>query len=125
MPMKAHPVQSVGLGGDGDEIAALQEVESEFGVRLDYTDAHNWGSAGDVYAALQKALPPEEADKPDTWDRFAKALCRETGISPSSISPESELLAESRIWIQVANVSGLFWSAIAIAAIVSIGWMLL
>ena len=125
MPMEAPPAQSVGLGGDGDEIAALQEVESEFGVRLDYTDAHVWGSAGDVYAALQKALPPEEADKPDTWERFAKALCRETGISPSSISPESELLAESGIWIHVANVSGIVWSAIAVAAIVSIGWMLL
>jgi hypothetical protein len=123
--MEAHPVQSVGLGGDGDEIAAISEVEDEFGVKLDYTDAHNWHSAGDVYAALQKALPPGEADKPDTWKRFAKALCRETGISPSSISPESELLAESGIWIHVANGSGIVWSAIAIAAIVSIGWMLL
>lgn len=125
LPMEAHPAQSVGLGGDGDEIAALQEVENEFGVRLDYTDAHNWQSAGDIYAALRKALPPEEADRPDTWKRFAKALCRETGISPSSISPESELLSESGIWIHVANVSGVFWSAIAIAAIVGIGWMLL
>jgi len=123
--MDAPPVQSVGLGGDGDEIAAISEVENEFGVKLDYTDAHNWQSAGDVYAALRKALPPEEADKPDTWERFAKALCRETGISPSSISPESELLAESGIWIHVANGSGIVWSAIAIAAIIGIGWTLL
>ena len=125
MRMDAPPVQSVGLGGDGDEIAAISEVENEFGVKLDYTDAHNWQSAGDVYAALRKALPPEEADKPDTWERFAKALCRETGISPSSISPESELLAESGIWIHVANGSGIVWSAIAIAAIIGIGWTLL
>ncbi|MEO6217135.1 MAG: hypothetical protein ABIO86_13980 [Sphingomonas sp.] len=123
--MEARAAQSVGLGGDGDEIAAITEVETEFGVTLDYTDAENWASVGDVYAALRKALPPEEADKPGTWARFAQALCRETGISPSSISLESELLAESGIWIHVANGSAMLWSAIAIAAVVGISWMLL
>lgn len=91
--MEAPAAQSVGLGGDGDEIDAIGEVETAFGVTLDYSDAHNWSTAGDVYAALLRALPPPEAEKPDVWDRFAAALCRETGISPSRISPDSELLA--------------------------------
>ena len=123
--MEARPAQNVGLGGDGDEVSAIREVEDAFGVRLDYTDAHNWYCAGDVYAALRKALPAEEADKPDIWDRFAEALCRETGISPSSICPESELLAESGIWVHVVNGSALFWKALALAAAVGLIWALL
>lgn len=123
--MEARPVPNVGLGGDGDEVSAIREVEEAFGVRLDYADADNWHCAGDVYAALRRALPADEADKPDVWDRFAEALCRETGISPSSICPESELLAESGIWVHVVNGSALFWKAMALAAVVAVGWMLL
>jgi len=117
--------RSVGLGGDGDEISAIREVEDEFGVRLDYADAHNWHGVGDVYAALRRSLPAAEADKPDVWTRFATALCRETGISPSSISLESELLSESGIWVHVAKGSVFLWSILALAAVIGIGWMLL
>lgn len=124
MPVKAR-ARSVGLGGDGDEIAAIREVEEEFGVRLDYANAHDWATVEDVYAALRKALPAEEADQQGVWDRFAQALCRETGLSPSNIRLTSELLSEDGIWVHVANGSAVLWSAIAIAAVASIGWMLL
>jgi hypothetical protein len=122
--MKA-PSQSVGLGGDGDEIVAIREVEREFGVKLDYTDAHEWSTAGDIYAALFRALPPGEADRPGVWDRFAVAICRETGISPSDLSLESELLSESGIWVHVVDGSAMVWTVIAIAAVAGIGWLLL
>ena len=122
--MKA-PSQSVGLGGDGDEIVAIEEVEREFGVRLDYTNAHEWSTAGDVYAALLRALPAGEADQPGVWDRFAIAICRETGASPANLTLESELLSESGIWVHVADGSAIVWTAIAIAAVVGIGWLLL
>ena len=68
--MKMHPPQSVGLGGDGDEVSAIQEVEAEFGVQLDCSDAPNWATAGDVYRALCRVLPAEEAAKPDLSERF-------------------------------------------------------
>jgi hypothetical protein len=123
--METRPIQSVGLGGDGDEISALREVEEAFGVRLDDADADSWHCAGDVYAALLRALPTGEADQPGVWDRFAEALCRDTGISPSSICPESELLSESGIWVTVANGSAMLWSAIALAAVIGVGWLLL
>jgi hypothetical protein len=123
--MDAPRSQSVGLGGDGDEISALREVEEEFDVRLDYTDAAKWNTVGDVFAALQRALPAVEADKPEVWDRFAKALCRETGISPSRISHNSELLSESGLWVHVANGSAILWSGAAIVAIVGVIWLLI
>ncbi|PSJ36487.1 hypothetical protein C7I55_25785 [Sphingomonas deserti] len=123
--MNPRPNHSVGLGGDGDEIAAIGEVEAEFGVTLDYADAHNWTTAGDVYAALRRALPPKEADKLDLWDRFADALCRETGVQPSSLTPESELLCEDGVWMHVANGSAILWSTVAAAALVAVGWLLL
>jgi len=122
-PREARP-RSVGLGGDGDEISAIEEVEAEFNVTLDYTNAHEWVTAGDVYAALCMALPAGEADRPEVWDRFARALCRETGVPPSDISPESELLCEDGIWVHVANGSTALWIAIAILVVAGIGWML-
>ena len=119
------PSQCVGLGGDGDEITAIHEVEQEFGVTLDYSSAHEWSTAGDVYAALLRALPAGAADQPGIWDRFAIAICKETGISPSNISLESGLLAESGLWVHVVDGSALLWPVIAIAAIVGLGWLLL
>jgi len=35
------------------------------------------------------------------------------------------LLAESGIWVHVGNASALFWSVIAIVAIVGLGWLLI
>jgi 8-oxo-dGTP pyrophosphatase MutT (NUDIX family) len=120
-----RPHHNVGLGGDGDEVAAIREVEEEFGVRLDYTDAQNWVTAGDVYAALCKALPPEELENPGVWGRFAEALCRETGIPASTLTAESGLLAEDGLWISVADGSALIWSTAIAATLVTIGWLLL
>ncbi|MBL8651720.1 MAG: hypothetical protein JNL35_15115 [Sphingopyxis sp.] len=77
--------ENLGLGGDGDEISAIQDVEDEFGVRLDYSCANTWSTVGDVYTALLAQLSPEEAAQADVWDRFSKAIGRETGISPSTI----------------------------------------
>ena len=101
--MNAQLPQSVGLGGDGDEVAAIQSVEAAFGVRLDCSDAPNWRTAGDVYRSLLRALPADEAAGPNIWNRFAKALTRETGVDPKSIQAESTLLApESPLWVRLA-----------------------
>lgn len=91
-----HPPQSLGLGGDGDEIAAITEVERCFGVRLDYSESQSWKTAGDVFAALQRALPAELAAADDTWARFAKAISLETGVDHSRVTHETSLLGEHR-----------------------------
>jgi hypothetical protein len=77
--------QSVGLGGDGDEIAAIEDVERAFGVTLDTADAAGWVTAGDVYASLYRVLPPERLAEGDLWPRFASALAGGAGVDPDSL----------------------------------------
>ena len=88
--MRRASIPGVGLGGDGDEIEAIERVEKCFGVKLDLSNARNWRTAGDVYGALCKALPPEEGEKAETWMRFARALGEDAG-DPKYIEPDSLL----------------------------------
>jgi len=88
--MRDRNIPGVGLGGDGDEILAIERVEECFGVKLDLSDAGNWRTAGDVYRTLCKALPPGEGDKAETWTRFAWALGEDAG-DPKYIEPDSLL----------------------------------
>ena len=90
--MESIAPTSVGLVGDGDEVAAIREVERAFGVKLDFDDAPKWLTAGDVFASLLPTLPPDEAEKPKTWDRFAEAIASETGVDPKKIVPGSTLI---------------------------------
>ncbi|HZF96278.1 MAG TPA: hypothetical protein VEZ20_15555 [Allosphingosinicella sp.] len=90
--MEAEPPCSVGLAGDGDEIAAVDHVEAAFGVQIDVGDAPRWRTAGDVFESLLKALPPATASDPATWERFTEALAFETGIEPRLIARNSPLL---------------------------------
>ncbi|MDF7777194.1 hypothetical protein P1X14_18185 [Sphingomonas sp. AOB5] len=108
---------SVGLGGDGDEIAAILDVEREFGVILDKADAPNWGTAGDVHASLIRALGTDATADPVIWDRFAAALAMETGVDPGTIMPESPLLAPHTPWGWVAAAGAILFIAIGIALI--------
>jgi len=103
--MDEHKPVSVGLGTDGDEIAAIDEVEAVFGVTLDYADAPNWETAGDVFRSLLNVLPADIANAPDTWDRFATALTHETGVDPATITPDSPLLDEATAWRGLGNLS--------------------
>lgn len=106
-----RPPLSLGLGGDGDEIAAIKEVERCFGVLLDYSDSESWMTAGDVFAALQRALPADKAAAHDTWARFVEAISSETGVDPSRVTHETLLLSQhrfdSRILLAVAILTGL------------------
>lgn len=103
--MEEEQPVSVGLWGDGDEIAAIDEVEATFGVTLDYADAPTWQTAGDVFRSLQNSLSAEVANAPDTWDRFAAALTHETGVDPATITPDSPLLDEAVSWRGLGNLS--------------------
>jgi hypothetical protein len=84
-------IKTVGLVGDGDDLAALEEVEREFGVSLREEDAPHWRTAGDLFASLVRVLPADVAGDAATWTRFAQALCRENGTDPHLISEMSPL----------------------------------
>jgi pyruvate carboxylase len=119
--METRDPQSVGLGGDGDEIEAITDVERAFGVKLDYGNAGQWITAGDVFDALLVAIPASERAQTDLWERFAKALCGITGVDPRSIEPASPLLSQCRFWGRVADASAVVWIALALGLAGAVG----
>ena len=123
--MAEQKLKSVGLGGDGDEIAAIDDVERAFGVRLDNADASRWLTAGDLFRSLQKALPAEAINSPDLWRRFTVALCGQTGVDPDDIEMDSPLLSRSRLWVHVANASAVVWIAAAATMVALVVWALI
>lgn len=99
-----HPPISLGLGGDGDEIDAIRDVEQEFGVQLDYTGACEWLTVGHVFAALKESLPPERAESSDVWPRFVQAISAETGVDPSRVTVDTLLLGKATFDWSVAVI---------------------
>jgi hypothetical protein len=85
--MLAH----LNLVGDGDEIAAIEAVEREFGIGIDTSDAGMWFKVGDVYAALLRSLPGGAA-QPSVWERFCSALATESDDDPAHIAESTRLL---------------------------------
>jgi hypothetical protein len=120
----ATPPQSVGLGGDGDEIVAIDDVERAFAVELDQADAAQWHTAGDLFASLCKALPDGIRDD-GLWSRFTEVLTEQTGVDPRAIEKDSPLLSQSRLWVHVANASPAVWIAAAVGLLALVGWALL
>lgn len=123
--MSATPPKSVGLGGDGDEIFAIDDVERAFGVKLDKADAPHWHTAGDVFVSLCKALPDDVGDDDGLWARFTKVLTDQTGVDPKVIEKDSPLLSQSRFWVHVANASAVVWITAAVGMLALVGWALL
>jgi hypothetical protein len=102
--MEAAPPCCVGLVGDGDDIAAIGDVEEAFRVTLDDQDVPGWLTAGDVFESLLKTLPPDAATDPSVWERFATALALETGINPDRIEKNSPLLLPGKgTWGEVKD----------------------
>ena len=122
--MSATPPKSVGLGGDGDELFAIDSVERAFGVKLDKADAAKWHTAGDVFASLRQALPTDVPDH-DLWSRFTEVLTEQTAVAPEAIERDSPLLSQSRFWVHVSNASAAVWIAAAMVVLGLLGWTLL
>ena len=117
--------KSVGLGGDGDEICAIEDVERAFGVTLDKGDAQHWVTAGDLFLSLQKALSVEDRDDPETWVRFTEALVEGTGVDPMALEKDSPLLEHPLFWVQIANASPAVWIAIGASILAFMAWSFL
>ena len=86
-------METIGLGGDGDELDAVLALEEHFAVALDYRDASGWRTAGDVFQSLLRALPAEKRHRGELWPDFATIMCRETGADPSHVGADTLLLA--------------------------------
>lgn len=86
----------LGLGGDGDEITAIEDVEREFGVGIDTGNAACWRTTGDVFDALLPSLPDYVAKQPSTWPRFCHALSQVSGDDPRQIERQTILIGRPR-----------------------------
>ncbi|HYJ81864.1 MAG TPA: hypothetical protein VEW26_03345 [Allosphingosinicella sp.] len=86
--------RSLGLGGDGDEVDAVECVERTFGVAFAVADCESFETVGDVWAALIGEMRLDEAAAAPLWPRFATAIASETGVDPARIGPGTRLLAE-------------------------------
>jgi hypothetical protein len=54
-------LKTIGLGGDGDEVDAIERVEAAFGIVFDHADCERFVTVGDVWRALLKELRVDEA----------------------------------------------------------------
>lgn len=86
-------LESIGFGGDGDQVDAFRALERHFGVSIDDAQCDRWLTAGDVFTALLQALPEEQRDSRHLWPVFAKIMCDETGADASRLGHDTLLLA--------------------------------
>ncbi len=84
-------LESVGLGGDGDEVIAIENAFARFGVDVPVEDAPNWVTVGDVWSSLCRALP-KAPYQPDAFLRFCTALAYETAVDPKKVDENTRLL---------------------------------
>ncbi|MGC5798308.1 hypothetical protein J4O76_14705 [Sphingomonas sp. NFX23] len=106
MAGKKRMLDQLGLGGDGDEIEAIEDVERDFHVKIDTTTAIEWRTVGDVYNALLLVLPDYVKAQPTTWRRFCRALCQVTGDDPEAVGRDTILIG--RPWGVIAGIRRLF-----------------
>jgi len=88
-----EPLESIGFGGDGDEVDAFLALERHFGVSIDDAHCSEWRTAGNVFNALLQALPEDQRRREDVWPSFARIMCEETGADASRLGPDTLLLA--------------------------------
>ena len=87
-------LSSLGLGGDGDEVDAVECVERTFGIAFAIADCERFETVGDVWTALLREMRLDEPAAAPLWSRFATAIGSETGVDPTRIGLETRLLAE-------------------------------
>lgn len=117
---------TLGFASNQDEAAAIDEVEAEFGVTIDYADAPHWRTAGDMFGSLLARLPDGLANDPETWDRFARALSQTTDVDAGEIMRDTLLADEVQAWRGLGALSAALWMLlIGMALVVVLGAVLL
>jgi hypothetical protein len=89
------PLRTIGLWGDGDELAAVADAERRLGFRLPIEDAPQWFTVGDVYRSIQKRNP-EFASKV-TWRKLCVGLCLGKGADPRRVTPTTTLIERNSL----------------------------
>ena len=117
---------SLGLASNSDEFALIEEIEAEFGVTIDYADAPQWRTVGDLFGSLLTQLPVGQANDPDIWDRFAATLAGVTDTDLEAIIPQTPLADEAQAWRGLNSLSWmLLFLAVGMALVVILGAVIL
>lgn len=117
---------TLGLASNSDEFALIEEIEAEFGVTIDYADAPQWRTAGDLFGSLLAQLPAGQANNPDIWERFAIALAKATDTDAEAITSETLLADEVQAWRGLNSLSWmLLFLAVGMALVVMLGAVIL
>jgi len=93
--LDGYMLRSLGLGGDGDEVDAIERVEATFGVAFASEHCERFITVGDVWKALRGQLSLGEQEAAPLWNRFVALLGEETLSEDElrEIGPETLLLA--------------------------------
>ena len=97
----AEPPLTIGLWGDGDEIAAIRFAEERLKTKLDYSEAQGWFTVGDLFESFCRANPALLGSRV-AWRRLCVALCQETGVSPRLVRADTALIQRWSMWKQIA-----------------------
>lgn len=117
---------TLGLASNSDEFAVIEELESEFGVTIDYAGAPQWHTVGDLFAALRVQFPAGQANDSDIWDRFVNVVAQATDVDAETITPGMPLADEAQAWRGLNALSWmLLFLAIGMALVVILGAVIL
>lgn len=117
---------TLGIASNRDEFALIDEIEAEFDVTIDYAEAPQWRTVGDLFGALLAQLPATQTGDPEVWDRFAAALSQATDTDLEAITPETPLTDEAQAWRGLNSLSWmLLFLAVGMALVVILGAVIL
>jgi hypothetical protein len=117
---------TLGLASNSDEFAVIEELEAEFGVTIDYANAPQWRTVGDLFTALLAQLPAGPTNDPDVWERFVSTLSQTTDVDVETIAPQMPLADEAQAWRGLNSLSWmLLFLAISMALVVILGAVIL
>jgi hypothetical protein len=85
-------VRTLGLGGDGDEVDAIERVERRFAIRFGKDDCERFVTVGDVWCALLDRLRLDEQKATPHWAALVAALGEETLASDEAAGVGRETL---------------------------------
>lgn len=71
-------LRSLGLGGDGDEVDAIERVEHGFQIGFAGRELDRFVTVGDVWRALLLELGVDEQEAAPLWTSFVALLGEET-----------------------------------------------
>ena len=82
---RPNPHPNIGMVGDGDDVAAIEEIEKDFGVSFDRDGLERIRTLGDLFDILIGMRP--DLDRDESWQRYTEASRSSAGRTPRTCAP--------------------------------------